>query len=151
MSFRINQVSMSGNIAEPKFFPTKNGSVVAELNVCINDKYTDKSGQEVETIDWFRWKAIGKYGSIIQQMGFQKGDSVVFFGRASQSKWQDKDGSTKSQIEFIASSIMKVDRAKKTTAGNYAAAGGTQESMNMEKAPAAELPPGAASAEDLPF
>ena len=75
----------------------------------------------------------------------------MFFGRASQEKWQGKDGGTMSKIVFLASSIMKVDRVKKATAGNYAAAGGTQESMNMGKAPAAELPPGVASAEDLPF
>jgi single-stranded DNA-binding protein len=143
MSFRINQVSMSGNIAEPKFFPTKSGSVIAELNVCINDKYVNKeSGQEVETIDWFTWKAIGRYGKIVQDMGLQKGDAIVFFGRASQEKWQGKDGNTMSKIAFIASTIMKVDRKKKESA---------QGSLPMAKEPAAELPPGVDSAEDLPF
>lgn len=113
MSFKTNQVAQSGNIAAPKYIPTRTG-VIAEINVCINDKYLSKTtGQEVATIDWFTWKAIGKYGEIVRDMDLQKGDAVVCFGRASQEKWQGKEGQTLSRIVFVASSIMKVDRKKK--------------------------------------
>ena len=86
----FNQVTLLGNLcADPVLRYTPAGSAVCEVGVAVNYKYRTASGEAREDVSFFDVVCWGKTAEILCQYA-SKGRPVLFGGRLTQERWQDK-------------------------------------------------------------
>ena len=51
------QITVSGNVGSAPEIRDVNGTKVANFSVAVNESYTNKSGEKVETTHWYRCEA----------------------------------------------------------------------------------------------
>tara|TARA_R110000787_G_scaffold57156_3_gene130797 strand:+ start:3046 stop:3420 length:375 start_codon:yes stop_codon:yes gene_type:complete len=77
----MNQVFLIGNLgSDPETKKFESGTSVTELSLAVNRRYKSASGDKAEETTWFRCKAWGKGGDIIQQYA-KKGHKIAVTGR----------------------------------------------------------------------
>ena len=91
------QVTLIGNMSEPKLNFTKNGIAILTFGLAVNKKV-----KEEEKTSWFDVKAWGELGENIAN-ACQKGSRVVVSGYMEQETYDDKDGNKRSKIVIVAS------------------------------------------------
>jgi single-strand DNA-binding protein len=78
---------------------------VCDFGVAVNEKYTDKQGQKVETVHFFDIVAWAKTAELVSQY-CKKGSLVLVDGKLSQERWDDKNtGKKMSKVKIVAERI----------------------------------------------
>lgn len=88
----INKVILIGNVGndpEVKYFD--GGSVVARFSVATNEKYTNRTGEQVEQTEWFRVETWNEQAKTIEKY-LKKGQQIYVEGRLRTEAFTDRDG-----------------------------------------------------------
>lgn len=107
-------MNIIGNLgAEPKLRITKNGRSVTNLNVAVNDSYTDANGVRVQKVTWFRVAVWGKSAEAAATY-LKKGSQVaVIVSEIKASAYINKNGEAAASLEATARSVQFLDRANR--------------------------------------
>jgi single-strand DNA-binding protein len=107
----INNVEIAGNLGQDaKSSTTKSGKQVTRFSIASNKMWTDKTGKEHETTDWFRvaaWGSLTKFANSLKQ-----GDPVLVKGELRTSKYTDDEGVTRETVEVVAKTLLRIDYSK---------------------------------------
>ncbi len=91
----INSCSFIGNLGRtPEVRSTPSGEKVANFNIAVSERYTDKSGQKQESTEWVKcvlWKGLAE----IAERYLQKGSQVFIQGKMKTRSYDDKNGGAK--------------------------------------------------------
>lgn len=103
----LNEVLIIGNLtrdAELRYTPS--GSAVTRFSVAVNERYTDRRGQEQESthyVDVNVWRDLAEATGELR-----KGDPVFVVGRLVNDSWTDRDGNRRyttriegSRVEYL--------------------------------------------------
>ncbi len=92
---------MIGNLtADPEQKQTQSGLAISNFTVATNRKYTDKSGEKHEEVEFTKCVAFGRAAEILNQY-LVKGKKVYIKGRPKTRSWDDKSGQKKYMTETI--------------------------------------------------
>ncbi len=88
----INKVILIGNVGnDPEIKYFDGGSVVARFSVATNEKYTNRTGEQVEQTEWFRVEAWNEQAKTIEKY-LKKGQQIYVEGRLRTETFTDRDG-----------------------------------------------------------
>lgn len=95
-------VTIIGNVVAPlELRFTNSGVPVTNFTVAENRKYTNRAGDEVEEVIFWRvncWKTLAENAAD----SFTKGDRVIVHGQLKQNDFTDKEGVERRTIEITA-------------------------------------------------
>ena len=92
MSLNLNQVTLAGHLTrDPAMRTLPSGSQVAEFGLALNDRYTDKSGQQVEQPCFVEIVAWAKSAEIAHTY-LRKGDRLLLEGVLTYQAWRTENG-----------------------------------------------------------
>ena len=98
-----------GNVGQaPQIRQFENGSV-ANLSLAVTEKYTDRSGQQVERTEWISLVANGKLVDVIAQY-VTSGTLLYVETKMRTRKYAAQDGQERSVTEFIILSMQILSR-----------------------------------------
>jgi len=107
----INAAQIAGNLGkDAATSTTKGGKNVTRFSIAANKKWTDKSGKEHETTDWFRvaaWNNLAKFASSLKQ-----GDAVLVQGELRTGEYTDDKNVKRQPVEIVANTILRIDYSK---------------------------------------
>lgn len=147
----LNKVFILGNITrDPEVRQTAGGQAVCSFSVATNRRYTDKSGQKQEQVEFHNLVAWGRTAEVIGQY-LRKGSMILVEGRLQTRSWQDQQGVKHWKTEVIVDEMQMGPRGStggQSTGGSGGNWGnrndqGTQPSppMQEQKSPAEEQTP----------
>lgn len=111
----LNKIQIIGNVTNtPQVKTFANGKLV-EFCVAVNENYTDRNGNKVESSDFFNCKAGGKLAEIIENY-VTKGSSVYVEGRMKHRDYVDKDGKTRTLWDVMTNSLQMLSKKDGSTA-----------------------------------
>ena len=105
----LNRYTAMGYITKDlKLETSDKGTQYLWLPFCVNDVYTDKQGNKVETPQFLSCKAFGKTAEACS-MFLKKGSAVYLECKARISEYE-KDGIKKKEMTFILERVQFLDR-----------------------------------------
>lgn len=88
----LNKVIIIGNVGnDPEVRYLDGGSVVARFSVATNERYTTRSGEQVEQTEWFRVEVWNEQAKTIEKF-LRKGNQIYVEGRLRTETYTDKEG-----------------------------------------------------------
>ncbi len=101
----INRVVLVGNLTrDPELRQTPGGKSVCTMGLAVNDRYKNEAGEWVEKPNFFDIVAWGAQAENCSRY-LSKGRPVAVDGRLSYRSWEAQDGSKRSKVEVVASSV----------------------------------------------
>ena len=91
------KVTAIGNVGRMK---KVEGRDILNFSVAVNDRYTDKSGNKVETTEWLNCTVFNKAAKIVEQY-VKVGDKLFVEGKPRTRKYTDANGTEKYSTEYI--------------------------------------------------
>jgi len=120
----LNKVFILGNLTrDPELRQTAGGQAVCSFGVATNRRYTDKSGQKQEQVEFHNLVAWGRTAEIIAQY-LRKGSMVLVEGRLQTRSWQDQQGVKHWKTEVIVDQMQMGPRGTGQGGGSGSATGG---------------------------
>ena len=157
----VNRADIIGHVTrDPEMRTTTSGQQVLTLGVATNEKWKDKSTNELKERSEFHNVVI--WGALAQEVtsNIKKGNRVFVSGRVQTRSWETKDGHKRYTTEVIADSVLLlgVKNAVAETSFRADARPARSDAKSDDSAPASasvEVPEIAYAseikAEDLPF
>lgn len=94
-----------GNVGnDPDVRYLDGGSVVAKFSVATNERYTTKSGEQVDSTEWFRVEVWNDQAKIIEKY-VRKGQQIYVEGRLRTETYTDKEGKERFSLGLRASTF----------------------------------------------
>jgi single-strand DNA-binding protein len=148
----VNKVILVGNLgADPELRRTPSGTAVCTMSVATNRRYTDKSQQVQEQVEWHRVTAWDKLAELCKSY-LTKGRRVYVEGRIKHSSYNDKAGQKRYSTEIVSDTVVFLDgrgRAGDAGEGNRASEPGVDE---LDAGDREQMGPRKARGEDeIPF
>jgi len=109
----VNKAIIIGRLSkdvEVRYTPA--GNAVANFSVATNEKYKNKAGEQVESVEFHNIMAWNRLGEICGEY-LVKGQLVYIEGKLQTRKW-DKDGVTRYSTEIVAREMKMLSRSEKT-------------------------------------
>jgi len=104
------KVIIAGNIGRDiELKTTAAGLSFIKFGVAVSDNYLSKSGEKVETTEWFNCAFWGKQAETISKY-FSKGSSILVEGSMKTSKYTDKDGVERSSTDLVGKEFKFLDK-----------------------------------------
>lgn len=101
----LNKATLIGNLGnDPDVKKTPNGNSVATFSLATNERWTDKSGEKKEHVEWHRVVVWGKLADIVGQY-CKKGKQVYVEGKIRTRSWEDKDKVKRYTTEINADTV----------------------------------------------
>jgi single-strand DNA-binding protein len=122
-----------GNLGRgPEMRYTPEGQPVTEFSVAVNRQYTNRAGETVKDVVWFKITAWGKQAEVCNQY-LRKGSKVLVEGNLVYDRntggpraWSDKNtGDAKSAFELKAMEVRFLDSKNNGGESNIPATAGT--------------------------
>lgn len=144
----LNKVFILGNLTrDPELRQTAGGQTVCSFGVATNRRYTDKSGQKQEQVEFHSVVAWGRQAEIIAQY-LRKGSMILVEGRLQTRSWQDQQGAKHWKTEIIVDEMQlgpKPQGGYRGGAGSdaetaSAQGGGSPGAQNPQKTPEDQTP-----------
>lgn len=111
-----SKVTLTGRLGHDAIIrQTKNGHVVANFSVAVNESYKDPLGQWQKKTSWHRvqvWEELAKTVG----PALQKGALVYVEGRRVVRDWIDRQNQTRRTTEIVASDVRFLDAAPRRPA-----------------------------------
>lgn len=105
MSGSLNKVILIGNLGkDPEVRTTPSGSKVANFSIATTERYTDKSGQKVDSTEWHNivmWRGLAD----VAERYLRKGAMVCIEGKLKTRSWEDSSGQKKYATDIIADNM----------------------------------------------
>ena len=97
----FNKAFLGGHLThDPEVQFTTAGTAMCNFQIAVNDNYTNKDGELVENVDFFRFTAFGNQAEFIGEF-FHKGKAIFIECRAKRDEWTDKtSGEIKNDVSF---------------------------------------------------
>ena len=135
----LNNVQLIGRLGrDPESNKTPSGDLVSNFSIACSDRWTDKSGERQESVEWVRVVAWRKLAEICEKY-LEKGRLVYVEGKLKTRKYTGKDGVERTSTEVHAMKMLMLgDR------GAGSQGGGQQQEQQGTGAP---VP----ADDDLPF
>ncbi len=97
-----NHVQLIGRLgAEPQIMVLENGSKLTKFSIAINNMYTTKNGEKINTTQWHNIIAWGSLATIAEKL-LHKGVQVTVDGKLLNRNYTDKTGITHTNTEIVA-------------------------------------------------
>ena len=125
MAGDINRVTLVGRLTrDPELRHLPSGQAVLQLGLAVNGRQKDETGNWVDKPNFFDVKVFGNQAEMLS-MHLAKGRRVGIDGRLDWSSWEAQDGSKRSKVEVVASTVQFLDSRGDTESqpGPYVAAG----------------------------
>jgi single-strand DNA-binding protein len=107
----LNKFQFIGHLTrDPELTYTPGGKAVANIDIAVNDVWTDSQGQKQEKVNYFRIKTWEKKAENAGKY-LAKG-SMIFVEGAIQNNTYEKEGQTVYGFEFVADSIEYLSKKK---------------------------------------
>lgn len=88
----LNKVIIIGNVGnDPDVRYLDGGSVVAKFSVATNERYTTRTGEQVESTEWFRVEVWNDQAKTIEKY-VRKGQQIYVEGRLRTETYTDREG-----------------------------------------------------------
>lgn len=97
----LNKVLLIGNIGQIEIRQTQSGDNIVNLSLATSQKYTDKSGQQVDNVEWHKIVFFKKLADIVAQY-CTKGSKIYVEGQLKTEKYTDKAGVERYTTKIIA-------------------------------------------------
>lgn len=109
MAGDINRVTLVGRLTrDPELRQLPSGSSVLQLGVAVNGRQKDEGGNWVDKPNFFDVKVFGNQAEMLSAH-LAKGRRIGVDGRLDWSSWEAQDGSKRSKVEVVASSVQFLD------------------------------------------
>ncbi len=107
----VNKVILIGNVGkDPEVRHLESGVSVARFTLATNEKYTNKSGEKVETTEWHNIVVWRKLADIVEKY-VKKGNQIYLEGKITYRTYE-KDGQTKYFTEIVANNMQMLGSKK---------------------------------------
>jgi single-strand DNA-binding protein len=114
----VNKIILIGNVGgDPEVRHLESGSVVANFNLAVNEKYKGKNGEMIEQTDWFRVEVWEGQAKVVEQY-LKKGNPVYVEGRVRMENWTDREGKERASLKVRATSITLLGGRPSDNTGN---------------------------------
>ncbi|AQG81881.1 single-stranded DNA-binding protein [Spirosoma montaniterrae] len=88
----LNKVILIGNVGnDPDVRYLDGGSVVAKFSVATNERYTTRTGEQVESTEWFRVEVWNDQAKTVEKY-VRKGQQIYVEGRLRTETYTDREG-----------------------------------------------------------
>ncbi len=146
----INRVVLVGNLTrDPELRQTPTGKSVCTLGLAVNDRYKNDAGEWVDKPNYFDIVVWGAQAESCERY-LSKGRPVAVDGRLSSRAWEAQDGSKRSKVEVIASTVQFLGGRQDGGAGGGApVAAGASSGLNPDTSDF-DAPPSMPD-DDIPF
>lgn len=145
------KTTILGNIGTMELGSTPDGTSALKFSVAVSEKYKAKSGQQVESTEWFNCQSYGKQAEIIDQY-FQAGSQILVEARKKTNKWQDKEtGQNRYAENFIVKEFSFVDRKTDNGAQNQNNAPQQQSAPQQQNQQNQQMPQNNDMDDSIPF
>jgi single-strand DNA-binding protein len=112
----MSNLIIVGNLGrDPEMRYTPEGQPVTDFSVAVNRQYTNKAGETVKELVWFRVSSWGKQAEVVNQY-LKKGSKVLVEGRLAYDRetggpraWTNKAGEPASGFELVAQTVRFLD------------------------------------------
>jgi single-strand DNA-binding protein len=118
----LSKIQIIGNLGrDPELRYTPNGRPVASFTVAVNQSRKDpKSGDWIESTDWFRVDVWGDRGERVAET-LRKGSRVFVDGRFKTREYETNDGQKRISLDVTADTVLGLDK-RETAEGTFAGA-----------------------------
>ena len=101
----LNKAFVLGNITrDPELKALPSGSNVCSFSVATNRRWTDKSGEKKEEVEFHNIVTFGRTAETVHQY-MRKGSQILIEGRIQTRSWDGKDGKKQYRTEIVAESV----------------------------------------------
>ena len=108
MAKGFNQVIIMGNLTrDPEMRSLPSGQTVCSFSIAVNRTWTNRDGEQQDSVDFFDVSAWGKLGELVSQY-LQKGRKCMVVGRLQSRSWE-QDGQKRSKVEIVANDVTFLD------------------------------------------
>ena len=88
----LNKLILIGNVGnDPDVRYLDGGSVVAKFSLATNERYTTRTGEQVDSTEWFRVEVWNDQAKTIEKY-VRKGQQIYVEGRLRTETYTDKEG-----------------------------------------------------------
>jgi len=134
----MNRVFLAGNLTrDPQVRHTPTGVAVSELGIAVSERYTNKTGEQVQTVCFADVVVWGRQAESCGQY-LKKGAPVMIEGRLQFDQWQTPEGERRSRLRIRAGRIQFLPRGPRQARGPTEA--GAVASRNGEPAETESAP-----------
>ena len=143
MASDVNLACLTGRLtADPDLRATQAGSSVLRFSLAVNRAVKGPDGQWQEAADYIDCVVLGPRADALQRY-LARGMRVCVSGPLRQARWTAQDGTKRSKVELLASSVVLPDRR--------AQGGGAAVSIAYDQATAQGGQPDGMADADIPF
>lgn len=108
----INKVIMIGRLGQdPTLKFTANQFPILHMAIAVNDSVKNEEGKYVKIPDWHKVTVLGDHAKNISNY-LKKGMLVYVEGRLKNNKWEDKNGSKRTDTYILASTLLIIGSNK---------------------------------------
>lgn len=101
----VNKVFLLGNLTrDPELKEISPGTTVCDLGIAVNEDYTNKKGEKIESVSYFDVAVWNKAGEACNKF-LEKGRLVHVEGRLKQDRWENDQGEGRSRVRVVANSV----------------------------------------------
>ena len=110
----VNKVIVLGNLGNvPEVKYLEGGLVIANFSIATSEKYKNKSGEVVESLEWHRLVAYNNIAKIVEKY-LVKGSQVYIEGRLKTRAWDDDKNIKRYTTEIIVENLQMLGGKKET-------------------------------------
>jgi len=138
----LNKVIIIGNVGnDPEVRYLDGGSVVAKFSVATNERYTTRTGEQVESTEWFRVEVWNDQAKTIEKY-VRKGQQIYVEGRLRTETYTDREGKEKFSLGVRATTFQFLGGPNDRDGGSYEApAAPAQQASPARQQPAPQAAP----------
>ncbi|MCG2784763.1 MAG: single-stranded DNA-binding protein [Anaerolineae bacterium] len=114
-SYMSNQIIVGNLGRNPEMRYTPEGQPVTDFSVAVNRQYTNKAGETVKDVVWFRVASWGKQAEVVNQY-LKKGSKVLVEGRLVYDPatggpriWTNQSGDPQASFELVSQTVRFLD------------------------------------------
>ncbi|GAB3904639.1 hypothetical protein GCM10028803_34350 [Larkinella knui] len=108
----MNKVILIGNVGnDPEVRYLDGGSVVAKFSVATNERYTTRTGEQVDQTEWFRVEVWNDQAKTIEKY-VRKGNQIYVEGRLKTETYTDRDGKERFSLTVRATTFQFLGSAR---------------------------------------
>ncbi|MGM9510663.1 single-stranded DNA-binding protein [Larkinella sp. GY13] len=151
----MNKVILIGNVGnDPEVRYLDGGSVVAKFSVATNERYTTRTGEQVDQTEWFRVEVWNDQAKTVEKY-VRKGNQIYVEGRLKTETYTDREGKERFSLTVRATTFQFLGSARQDGAEgggeSYAeSAPASRQQAAPQPAPARQAPQPQAAAQPAP-
>lgn len=107
----LNKVLLIGNVGKIEIRQTQSGDNIVSISLATSQKYTDKTGQQVENVEWHNIVFFKKLADICSKY-VTKGSKIYVEGQLKTEKYTDKAGMERYTTKIIAREMQMLGSKK---------------------------------------